>query len=68
MIDVLALHEILERLTKLDARQGRIVELHFFGEPTFEEISLVLQISERTVKREWSMAHSWLRNELSKKP
>ena len=67
-VDILALNEIVDRLTQFDSRQGRIVELHFFGGLTFEEISLVLQISERTVKRDWSMARSWLRSELSKKP
>lgn len=66
-IDVLALHEALERLTEFDPRQGRIIELHFFGGLSFEEIALVLEISERTVKRDWSMARAWLRNELSSK-
>ena len=37
-----ALHEALERLTELDPRQGRIVELHFFGGLSFEEIASVL--------------------------
>lgn len=64
-VDVLALHEALERLSAFDERQGRIVELHFFGGLSFEEIALVLGISERTVKRDWSMARAWMRNELS---
>ena len=59
-IDVLALHEALEQLTRLDPRQGRIVELHFFGGLSFEEIASVLEISERTAKRDWSMARIWL--------
>jgi RNA polymerase sigma factor (TIGR02999 family) len=67
-IDVLALHEALERLTGFDPRQGRLVELHFFGGLSFEEIALVLHISERTAKRDWSMARAWLKNELSKQP
>jgi RNA polymerase sigma-70 factor, ECF subfamily len=67
-IDVLALNEALDRLTQLDSRQGQLVELHFFGGLSFEEIALVLQISERTVKRDWSMARAWLRRELSKSP
>jgi RNA polymerase sigma-70 factor (ECF subfamily) len=65
-IDVLALHEALEHLTNFDSRQGRIIELHFFGGLSFEEIALVLQISERTVKRDWSMARAWLKGELSR--
>lgn len=65
-IDVLALHEALEKLAQLDARQARVVELHFFGGLTFDEIAYVLETSERTVKREWTMARAWLRLELSK--
>lgn len=65
-IDVLALHEVMDRLAVLDVRQGRIVELHFFGGLPFEEIALVLNLSERTVKRDWTMARAWLRQELSR--
>jgi len=67
-VDILALHEALNRLTEFDSRQGRLVELHFFGGLSFEEIALVLHISERTAKRDWKMARAWLKNELSKKP
>jgi RNA polymerase sigma factor (TIGR02999 family) len=65
-IDILALHEALERLSALDARQGRIVELHFFGGLSFEEIASVLQVSERTVKRDWAVARIWLFKEISR--
>lgn len=64
-IDILALHEALERLSKLDARWGRIVELHFFGGLSFEEIASVLELSERTVKRDWALARIWLFKEIS---
>lgn len=64
-IDILALHEALERLTEIDPRQGRIVELHFFGGLSFEEIAAVLEVSERTVKRDWAMARIWLFREIS---
>jgi RNA polymerase sigma-70 factor, ECF subfamily len=67
-VDVLALHEALEKLAKLDARQARVVELHFFGGLTFPEIAYVLDASERTVKRDWSMARAWLKLELSGQP
>jgi RNA polymerase sigma-70 factor (ECF subfamily) len=66
-VDILALHEALERLAKFDARQSRMIELHFFGGLTFEEIALVLHVSDRTVKRDWSMARAWLKGELSSK-
>lgn len=64
-VDILAVHEALERLMLFDHRQGRIVELHFFGGLSLEEIAIVLHISERTVKRDWSMARAWLRLQLS---
>lgn len=56
--------EALERLTKLDARQGKIVELRFFGGLTVEEIAEILKVSTKTVKREWSTAKAWLHGEL----
>lgn len=63
-IDLLALDEALERLTALDQRQGRIVELRFFAEMTVEEIAHVMEISVSTVEREWRMARAWLSAQL----
>jgi DNA-directed RNA polymerase specialized sigma24 family protein len=63
---VLALNEAIERLATLDNRQAKVVEMHFFGGLTFEEIALVLDVSERTAKGDWSMARAWLKGELSK--
>ena len=67
-IDALILDEALENLSQFDPRQARIVELHFFAGLTFVEIALVLNMTERTVKRDWSMARAWLKGELSKSP
>ena len=67
-VDVLILDEALQRLAEFDARQARIVELHFFSGLTFAEIAEVLKVAERTVKRDWSMARAWLKGELSKSP
>ena len=64
--DFLALDEALERLAEWDPRQSRVVEMHFFGGLSFEEIAEVLGISDRTAKREWTMARAWLYRELSK--
>src|SRR5215469_631813 len=64
-VDVLAIDEALKRLAEFDSRQEKILELHFFAGLTFEEIALHLGVSERTVKREWTMARAWLRQELS---
>jgi RNA polymerase sigma-70 factor, ECF subfamily len=67
-VDVLALHEALEKLATLDERQARVVEMHFFGGMTFAEIAHVLDASERTVKRDWEMARAWLKLHMSKNP
>jgi RNA polymerase sigma factor (TIGR02999 family) len=64
-IDVLALHESLERLAAFDPRKERIVELRFFGGLTIEETAEVVGISEATVVREWTFTLAWLRENLS---
>lgn len=63
-VELLELDESLRRLTKLDPRQGRIVELRFFGGLTVEETAHLLGISPKTVNREWSMAKAWLHGDL----
>jgi RNA polymerase sigma-70 factor, ECF subfamily len=62
--ELLALDSALRRLSRLDARQARIVELRFFGGLTVEEAARVAGISEKTVKRDWAMARAWLEHEL----
>jgi DNA-directed RNA polymerase specialized sigma24 family protein len=64
--ELLALDDALERLTHLDARQGRNVEQRFFVGLGVEETAAVLGISPRTVKRDWSVARAWLRAELDR--
>lgn len=55
-LDMLSVDDALSRLEKLDERQGKIVEMKFFGGMTIEEIASVLDISPTTVKREWTSA------------
>ena len=62
--ELLRLDEALGRLANIDPRQSRIVELKFFGGLRVTEISTLLGISEKTVKREWAVAKAWLRSEL----
>lgn len=62
---VLALNEALERLSALNDRQGKIVEMRFFGGLTHDEIADVLGISEPTVRRDWRFARAWLNRELN---
>lgn len=63
-IDLIALDDALVDLAKLDARQSQIVELRFFGGLTTDEAGEVLNVSARTIKREWRIAKAWLRREL----
>ena len=64
-VDVTDLDEALERLTLLDARQGQLVELRFFGGLSIEETAEVMKLSPATIKREWNSARAWLRRELA---
>ena len=66
-IDLLALDAALDKLTKLDPRQGKIVELRYFGGLSVKEAAGLMQIGTATVKREWASAKAWLYRELSRK-
>jgi len=61
---LLAIDEALERLSSLDTRQAKIVEMKFFGGLSNAEIASIMDISERTVIREWSSARLWLYREM----
>jgi RNA polymerase sigma-70 factor (ECF subfamily) len=62
--DLLQLDEALTTLAEMDPRKSRIVELRFFGGLSVEETAAVLQISDRTVLREWNLARAWLYREI----
>ena len=66
--DVLALDEALKQLEQTDARKGRIVTLRYFGGLAMDEIASLLDVSTRTIEREWRFARAWLRRELSGEP
>ena len=63
-VDVIALDRALDKLTKLDPQQSRIVELKFFAGLSIEETAEVLRVSPATVKRDWVMAKAWLFREM----
>ncbi len=65
-VDLLALDEALQELRRLNQRQGRIVELRFFGSLSVEETAHVLGVSPRTVKGDWHLARAWLRNHMER--
>jgi RNA polymerase sigma factor (TIGR02999 family) len=58
--ELVALDAALERLKSVDERGARIVELKFFGGLTFESAAEVLDLSPRTVRREWRKARAFL--------
>jgi RNA polymerase sigma factor (TIGR02999 family) len=66
--DLLALDEALDRLGTLDHRKSRVVELIYFGGLKKKEAAEVLNVSEKTVQRDWQMARSWLYRELVESP
>ncbi|HEV2247590.1 MAG TPA: sigma-70 family RNA polymerase sigma factor [Terriglobia bacterium] len=63
-LDLLALDDALNELSRLDERQARIVELRFFAGLSIEETSRVLDVSPVTVTRSWTNARLWLQREL----
>jgi RNA polymerase sigma-70 factor, ECF subfamily len=65
--ELVRLDDALERLSAIDARQGQIVELRFFGGLSVEETAAFLRISPKTVKRDWAIAKAWLHGELRMK-
>lgn len=64
----LALDSALDRLSALSPRQTHVVELRYFGGLTIEETASLLNLSEKTVKRDWTAARAWLRRELGDPP
>ncbi|HEY4960942.1 MAG TPA: sigma-70 family RNA polymerase sigma factor [Terriglobales bacterium] len=64
-VDLLALDEALERLTKVDPQRSRIVELRFFAGLSNEESAEVLGVSPATIRRQWAGARAWLFHELN---
>ncbi len=58
--ELLAVHEALEKLSAMDPRKGRIVELRFFGGLNLDETAEILEISSPTVQREWRATKAWL--------
>jgi RNA polymerase sigma factor (TIGR02999 family) len=65
--DLIALDDGLNELSRIDERQGKIVEMKFFGGLSAAEISLVLGISRATVDRDWATARVWLHRQMSRK-
>jgi RNA polymerase sigma factor (TIGR02999 family) len=63
--DLVAIDDALKALTAVDPRKGQVVEMRFFGGLSVKETAEVLKVSPETVQRDWKLAKSWLRRELS---
>jgi len=63
--ELMMVDEALGELTRLDPRQGQIVELRYFGGLSEQEVAVVLSISRATVTREWQTARAWLYRRLT---
>jgi RNA polymerase sigma factor (TIGR02999 family) len=63
-IDVLEIDEALHRLAKVNPRLAELVELHYFGGLTYQELSETLKVSEATVDRDIRLAKAWVLKEI----
>jgi RNA polymerase sigma factor (TIGR02999 family) len=63
---VLILDQALDRLQQYDPRLSKTVEMRFFAGMTEDEIAEVLQVSRKTVQRDWQFARDWLYGEMSR--
>jgi RNA polymerase sigma factor (TIGR02999 family) len=65
--ELIALDDALQQLEKLNPRQARIIELHYIGGLSFEEVGAVMDLSTRTAKRDWALARLWLFKQINGK-
>ncbi len=65
-VDLLELEDLLERLGEQSPRQREVVELRVFCGFSTEEIAQALDVSPRTVLRDWTFASAWLKRELTR--
>ena len=64
--ELLLLHEALNGLAAHDARKAELVKLHHFVGLTVEEAASVMDITDRTARRDWVYARTWLFNEIKR--
>ncbi len=63
-LDILAVHEALDRLAELNERQAHVMTLRYFGGMTIPEVAAALGVAEVTVERDWRLARAWLADQL----
>ncbi len=64
--DLVELDEALQEFSQLYPREGEVVELKFFGGLELREIAQALNVSSKTVVRDWLFARTWLSRELTR--
>ena len=64
-LDVIDLHEALDRLAGTHARAAQVVDLRFFGGLSIPEVARTLGLSESSVESDWRFARAWLRGQLA---
>ena len=67
-LDLLDLHEALERLADVAPAPARVVELRYFGGLSIEEAAAAMGVAPVTVKRHWAFARAWLHRALDPAP
>lgn len=67
-LNLLIVRRAVDRLRTVNPRQADIIQMRFFAGLELNEIAAVLNVSERTVKREWASAREWMRLELGEPP
>ena len=63
-LDVVAVHEALDRLAELDGRQAQVMNLRYFGAMTVAEVATALGVSVTTIEQDWRLARAWLAGRL----
>jgi RNA polymerase sigma factor (TIGR02999 family) len=63
-LDIVAVHEALDRLAEVDGRQAQVMTLRYFGGMTVAEVAAALGVSTVTVERDWRLARAWLVGQL----
>jgi RNA polymerase sigma factor (TIGR02999 family) len=64
---MIALDQALDRLQANDVRSCKVVEMRFFAGMTEEEIAEVLDLSVKTIRRDWQFARDWLYREMAQR-
>ena len=67
-LDVIALHDALERLAQEHPRPAQVVDLRFFGGLSVPEVAEIFEVSDTTIESDWRFARAWLRGQLGGTP